>query len=231
MKAVEKAYATIRRGILEGTYPAASRVTEQEIAVLSGVSRTPVREALRRLQAEGLLRFVPNQGAVVAAWSHHEVEEIFALRALLESYAAERAALRASPAQITALGRLADRQQALSARPVVKQQTLTEIADLNSRFHQTLQEAAGSPRLVAMLASLVEVPLVSQTFRNYSPDELLRSARQHGEIVRAIGAGDPEAAAAIMRAHVLAARQVFRALEQSTDRAGRGDVAAGRTAQ
>lgn len=212
MKAVEKAYATIRRGIIEGTYPAASRITEQEIAVLSGVSRTPVREALRRLQAEGLLSFVPNQGAVVASWSHQEIEEIFALRVLLESYTAEQAALRASPEQIAELRRLAERQHELSARPVTDQQTLTDIAELNSRFHQTLQDAAGSARLAAMLASLVEVPLVSQTFRSYSPEQLLRSARQHAEIATAIEAGDPDSAGAIMRAHVLAARRVFRAL-------------------
>ena len=214
MKAVEKAYTTIRRGILDGAYPAASRITEQEIAELSGVSRTPVREALRRLQAEGLLVFVPNQGAVVASWSDQEIEEIFALRALLESYTAEQAALRATPEHVTQLKRLATQQYELSAEPRKDQNAFTEIAELNSRFHQTLQDAAGSARLAAMLASLVEVPLVSQTFRSYSPEELLRSARQHTEIAMAIEAGDSDSAAATMRAHVLSARHVFRALAQ-----------------
>jgi DNA-binding GntR family transcriptional regulator len=212
MKAVEKAYVTIRRGILEGAYPAASRITEQEVAALSGVSRTPVREALRRLQAEGLLVFVPNQGAVVASWNDQEIEEIFALRALLEAYTAQQAALRATPEHVATLKQLARRQYELAAGSRRSPEGYTEIAELNSRFHQTLQDAAGSARLGAMLASLVEVPLVSQTFRSYSPEELLRSARQHAEIAMAVEAGDPDSAAATMRAHVFSARHVFRVL-------------------
>ena len=210
MKAVEKAYATIRKGILQGRYPAASRITEQEIAAQSGVSRTPVREALRRLQAEGLLHFVPNQGAVVASWSDRDVEEIFELRAMLESYTAERAAERATPEQIDQLRGLAQQQYALSEQR--GPEALEQVAELNSRFHQTLQDAAGSKRLQAIVAQLVEVPLVSQTFRQYTPEQLLRSARHHIEIVQALENRDAGSAGAIMRAHVLAARQVFKTI-------------------
>lgn len=215
MKAVEKAYSTIRSGILHGDFPAGSRITEQEIAEQSGVSRTPVREALRRLQAEGLLHFVPNQGAVVASWSGRDIEEIFELRAMLESYTAERAAERATAEQIEQLRDLADQQYKLSEHngPLV----LGKIAELNSCFHQTLQDAAGSKRLPAIVAQLIEVPLVSQTFTRYTPEQLLRSARHHVEIVQALEANDADSAGAIMRAHVLAARQVFKALWEDGD--------------
>ena len=67
-KAVDKAYQTVRERIVRGVYPAACRITEQEVAAVAGVSRTPVREALRKLHAEGLLEFIPHQGAIVAEW-------------------------------------------------------------------------------------------------------------------------------------------------------------------
>ena len=160
MKAVEKAYSTIRNGILEGRFPPNSRITEQEIAAESGVSRTPVREALRRLQAEGLLQFVPNQGAVVASWSARDIEEIFELRAMLESYVASLAAEHATAEQIAILENLAERQFVASKGRGTG--TLETISALNSEFHRILQEAAGSQRLDAILSNLIEVPLVSK---------------------------------------------------------------------
>jgi DNA-binding GntR family transcriptional regulator len=210
MKAVEKAYSTIRAGILDGSFPPSSRITEQEIAAQSGVSRTPVREALRRLQAEGLLQFVPNQGAVVASWSARDIEEIFELRAMLESYVAALAAEHATGEQIDQLRALAERQHALSQQ--CSDVALDAVSALNSQFHEILQQAAGSKRLDAILSQLIEVPLVSQTFNSYSPEQLVRSARHHLEIVIALDERDSASAAAVMRAHVFAARQAFRAL-------------------
>lgn len=208
MKAVTKAYNAIRAGIIEGRYAPAARITEQEIAALTGVSRTPVREALRRLQAEGLLRFVPNQGAFVNHWSDSEVEDIFELRAMLESFAARRAALNASEAQIGELRHLAESQLRESRR--CQPGYLERIADLNSRFHQLLQECAGSQRLQVMMSALIEAPLVLQTFRDYGNEDLLRSAAHHLELVQAFETKDAEWAASVMRSHVLAARRVYR---------------------
>ena len=96
-KAVDKAYQTVRERIVRGIYPAASRITEQQVAADAGVSRTPVREALRRLHAEGLLEFVPHQGAIVADWTTEDRDDVFELRAMLESYGVGRAARRISP--------------------------------------------------------------------------------------------------------------------------------------
>lgn len=211
MKAVEKAYSTIRNGILDGRFPPGSRITEQEIAAQSGVSRTPVREALRRLQAEGLLQFVPNQGAVVASWSARDIEEIFELRAMLESYVAAQAAAHASSEQIAELRGLAEQQYALSQQN--GEVALDAVSALNTQFHEILQRAAGSQRLDAILNQLVEVPLVRKTFNSYTPEQLVRSARHHLEIVIALDERDSASAAAVMRAHVLAARQAFRALD------------------
>ncbi len=93
-RAAEKAYSAVRERILRGIYPPALRITEQEIADSTGVSRTPVREALRRLQAEGLVTVIANQGALVTEWSPHDTDDVFELRALLEPYGAARAATR-----------------------------------------------------------------------------------------------------------------------------------------
>src|SRR6185503_18937843 len=76
-KAVDKAYQTVRERIVRGVYPAACRITEQEVAAVAGVSRTPVREALRKLHAEGLLEFIPHQGAIVAEWTAEERDDVF----------------------------------------------------------------------------------------------------------------------------------------------------------
>lgn len=208
VKAVEKAYDTIRSGIVDGRYPAGTRLTEQEIAEVSGVSRTPVREALRRLSSEGLLQYVPNQGAMVSQWSDSEIEEVFELRAMLEGFAVERAATRIDAQQVGILRDLAEELTAEAQQR--KEGYLERVKELNSRFHKTLYESARSPRLQSMIAGLVEVPIVLQTFRKYSPDDLLRSARHHLEIVIALEAGDARWAASVMRSHVLAAYNVFR---------------------
>ncbi len=207
-RAFDKAYHAVRDGIIAGRFPPSRRITEQEVAAAAGVSRTPVREALRRLHAEGLVDFRPNQGAMVTAWSADETEEIFELRELLESHGARRAAQRATDAQIATLRELAERQQeeAIARRDGY----LERVCALNSRFHRELQEAAASPRLSQALISILEAPLVLKTFENYSPEELARSAAHHLEIVRAIEHRDGDWAASVMRSHVLAARRTMR---------------------
>jgi DNA-binding GntR family transcriptional regulator len=203
-RAAEKAYLTVRERILNGAYPAATRLTEQEIATASGVSRTPVREALRRLQAEGYVTASANQGAVVAEWTAAEVQDVFELRALLEPYGAARAAKRITTEGIAQLRELAELQQRESATRAPG--FIERIGELNSRFHRLLQTFSGNTRLAKLMPVLVEAPLVLQTFTHYTPAELLRSAQHHLEIVSALEAGDAEWAAAVMRTHILAAQ-------------------------
>ena len=102
-KAADRAYDWVRQRILSGEYPPGSHLKEERIAEDSEVSRTPVREALRRLSNEHFVKFVPNQGAFVATWENDDVEVIFELRAMLEGYAAQRAASRISEEQIREL--------------------------------------------------------------------------------------------------------------------------------
>jgi DNA-binding GntR family transcriptional regulator len=208
VRAVDKAYQTVREGILVGRYAGAARITEHAIARAAGVSRTPVREALRRLHAEGLVEFAPNQGAVVAAWTDADSDEIFDLRALLESYGAQRAAVRATPLQVAELRALAERQLQLSQRDAGRH--VEDIGDLNCQFHRKLQEASGSARLGKALSPLIETPPILKAMSQYTVEDLARSAVQHLEIVQAIEARDGQWAASVMRAHILAARGTLR---------------------
>jgi DNA-binding GntR family transcriptional regulator len=202
-KAAEKAYEVIRDGIVAGAYPVGGRLREEELAGSIGVSRTPVREALRRLDAEGLVEFLPNRGAHVASWSDHDLEEIFGLRAVLESYGAGLAATRVGPADLVLL-----RDLAAAMEEAGHHHQLDVVAELNNRFHHTILRAAGNTRLVGLLSGLVQVALVHRTFRRYSPEALARSFAHHRELVAAFEAGDPEWASSVMRSHVLAARAV-----------------------
>jgi DNA-binding GntR family transcriptional regulator len=204
VRAVDRAYEAVRSGIIAGRYNAGARLTEQEIATSVGVSRTPVREALRRLDAEGLVEFTPNLGAVVTTWNEADSDEIFDLRAMLESYGARRATTRATDGQIAELRRLAEAQyqESLEREPG----HLERIAELNSQFHRRLQEAAASPRLGRALAGLIEAPLMMRTFQKYTAEDLQRSAQHHLEIVRALEARDADWAASVMLSHVHAAR-------------------------
>ncbi|MBF8292199.1 MAG: transcriptional regulator [Steroidobacteraceae bacterium] len=204
LRAVDKAYEAVRSGIIGGRYLAGARLTEQEIATTVGVSRTPVREALRRLDAEGLVEFTPNLGAVVTTWNEADSDEIFDLRAMLESYGARRATIRATDAQIAEMRRLAELQYRESVERGAGH--LERIGELNSQFHRRMQEAAVSPRLVRALAGLIEAPLMMRTFQKYTPEDLQRSAQHHLEIVSALEARDAEWAASVMFSHVHAAR-------------------------
>ena len=215
MSAARKAYETIRNDIIEGRYAPGDRITEAEVAATAAVSRTPVREALHRLEAEGLIRFVPNQGAFVASWAVEEAEEIFELRARLECYAAELCATRASAPEVATLRELAEKQLAAACQR--RRGYLNRIADLNTRFHDVLLAACRSEQLRASMATLANAPLVFQTFRDYSDAALERSARHHLELVEAFEARNAAWAAGVMRAHIYAARSVFRDVHQPAE--------------
>lgn len=206
--AVERAYRAIKAGIIGGAWPPGAPLREVELSQQIGVSRTPVREALRRLLGDGLVTFKPRQGASVATWSHGDLDEIFSLRAMLEAYAAEQAAARISTADLAELDRLAAAMKAAAGEG--GDDMLQRIAAANSAFHGLILSASGSRRLAALLHLLIELPLVMRTYHRYQADELRRSLNHHSEIVAALRAGDGDWAASVMRAHILAGRAALR---------------------
>jgi DNA-binding GntR family transcriptional regulator len=217
----EQAYLTLRRRLADGTYPPGAHLREEDLAAQLGVSRTPVREALRRLDAEGWLRVVPNQGAFAAHWSCAEIEEIFDLRAMLESYAARRAAVAPTSHGIAALHAACD--AGVAALPANDLAAIERISDANVHFHQALWDMSGLTRTRAMLASLAVPPMILRNFRHFDEANLRRSLAQHREMAEAIGARNAEWAEAVMRAHVQAGKAIFLA---AADRAVVGREAA-----
>ena len=207
MRAAERAYSWVRDGILKASLGAGSRLTEQELAEAVGVSRTPIREALRRLHAEGLVHFEPNHGAIVASFESHDAEEIFELRAVLEPLGARRAALRATEEELAELRRLAEEQmdESIARRGA----HLARIGDLNDRFHRLIQQASNSQRLTKALSGILEAPLILRTFQEYTAGELRRSADQHLELVHALEARDPDWAHSIMQAHIMTGKATY----------------------
>jgi DNA-binding GntR family transcriptional regulator len=200
-KAAEVTYATIRRQILSGERASGEWLREGDLAAVIGVSRTPVREALRRLAAEGLVRHEPNRGVQVEDWGVADLDEIFSLRSQLEPWGCGLAATTGL-ADLDTLGRLADRMDEEARRDPPD---LDAITQLNNEFHRGILEASGNGRLVGLVSSVVEVPLVWRTFSHYSPEAMRRSLAHHHEIVQALAAGDAEWAESVMRSHVRAA--------------------------
>ena len=219
-RATERAYEWVRERILSGAYAAGSHLKEERIAEEANVSRTPVREALRRLSNEHFVKFVPNQGAFVASWQTDDVEVIFELRAMLEGYSAQRAATRVSPTQIEELERCVNEIERLCQQhsPENHRRSL----EFNQRFHAIISEAAGSERMRRMLSWLIEIPLILRTMDRYSDEDVERSNHHHRELIQAFRAHDGGWARSVMESHLRSARQVY---------LSRGDMESRETAQ
>jgi DNA-binding GntR family transcriptional regulator len=170
------------------------------------VSRTPIREALRRLSEEGLVVGVPNRGAVVRTVTLEEAEHVYAVREPLEVLAARLAARRCTPRQVAELeGCLvrAERAAALGDRRTV----ILE----NNAFHDLIARASGNPVLTRMLDLLRnQVNLVRMALWARMPARPQETLRQHRRILEALRSGDPEAAAAAARAHLQSSWQSLR---------------------
>ena len=203
-QASEAAARSLREDILSGAIPAGTRLGEAELAGRLSVSRTPVREALSRLAAEGLVELQPNRGARVMSWSRDELRRIFELRLQLEPHAVRQAVPNLGANDLATLDQLAQTMHR-RGRPG-KQQDLDAIVELNRRFHGLFIDRAENPPLASALRAVTHAAVVHQNFHDYAPDALARSLTHHTEMVAAARAGEPEWAEAIMRAHLHNAR-------------------------
>jgi DNA-binding GntR family transcriptional regulator len=206
-ESVEKAYLAIRTDIVAGVLGIGAHLRAEPLAERLGLSRTPVREALRRLHAEGLVDIVPNYGAYVRGWTRRDMEEVFELRIRLESYAAEMGAASLSESDIEVLDGLDQQMRAAAASGAPDR--LNQIKELNARFHRIIIEGSMNRRLAAMMSSVVETHLIARTFHSYSPDDLKRSMQHHSELVAAFRARDALWASCVMQSHLRAARQAM----------------------
>lgn len=206
-KATDRAYDVIRAAILDRTLPPGSQLTETDVAELCGVSRTPVREAMGRLEAEMFIERTDSQRSFVSNWSDDDIEDLFTLRAMLESYATARAVRNMTE---DTLARLRDTGTAIAQAIRQTPPDIDAFLRENATFHRLIIEAAASPRLGTMIARLVLVPVVHHTAHQYSAAQLERSLADHAEIVAAFEAHDPEWAQAVMTSHIRRAYHAHR---------------------
>ncbi|KQZ89445.1 hypothetical protein ASD62_09145 [Phycicoccus sp. Root563] len=194
----EQVLAELRRRIVDGDYPPGERLTEERLAADFGVSRNPVREALRIVEADGLVVMMPRRGAVVATPDASTVADLFAVRSSLETVAARMAAERATPPDVADLRRLLD-----SARVATEEDDLSRVAQLNSDLHLRVIDISGNRWLASISAALYLH--VHWIFRIGAAHRAPHSWQEHIRLVDAIEARDPDEAEAAAHAHVAAA--------------------------
>lgn len=198
----------LEKAILEGVYPPGTHLRQDELCERFGVSRTPVRQALRDLQARNLVVLVPNRGATVRVPSRRDAQEVYAVRAELEGYAAELAAARASPRLELELAGVTARVVHLAGQLRFGEAPLPAVIELQlaaGDFHRVLQRACGNDRLIGAIQYVERsfpMEYVSLAIANHDDNRLL-NVDEHQAISRAIAARDGNGARQTMKSHVL----------------------------
>ncbi|MFG2118679.1 GntR family transcriptional regulator [Streptomyces sp. NPDC048710] len=191
----ERVLATLRQDIIAGRLGPGERLVERELAERFGVSRVPVREAIRALVAEGFVLFESARRTVVRRLTPTDVKELFELREALEVYAAGLAAARVTPETLAELrGLLAE------AATATKEGDGEAITDINTRFHDRILAMAGNSLLISVMEP-VDGRLRWLTRQNEEWPQLLD---EHRELYEAIASGDPDRARAHALGHVRA---------------------------
>jgi len=208
-----KIYQDIKEKIIEGTFSPGVRITEQGIAESFKSSRTPVREAIRGLAADGFLIVKTNSTTVVRGWTQEEIVELFTLRSLLESKLAAMAAVNITVQDIQ---KLVSIQTEIELQgPNISSENTARISPLNRDFHQIIHHAAKSDRLVDLLQHTIEVPIIQHTFRRYNPAEMARSFGHHRELIDAFDSRDVSWAKSVMNSHIRNAKRVLLATKST----------------
>lgn len=202
---VELAYAEIKRRILGSVYPPNAQALEQDLAADLGMSRTPVREALIRLEKEGLVEILPRHGMRVVPIALDDLREIYEVLTCLEAHAAARlAARRPSAAEVRPLAEAVEAMEAALLVP-----DLDAWAAADARFHGLLLELAGNRRMVALAATVADQAHRARMATLRLRPLPTRSNEDHRAVLAAIRAGDAETAGAVHRRHREAAMEML----------------------
>ncbi|MBE9605570.1 GntR family transcriptional regulator [Acetobacteraceae bacterium H6797] len=203
--ATERAYQVIRDRIMDGSFAPGAPLREEMLAAEIGVSRTPIRDALRRLLADGLVESTRNYGTFVTEITWDDLQEVYQLRTMLEGFAAQRAATRITPEELAELERITGLMEALEGE--VGEEEIASFSALNRDFHTVIVRAAHSRHLESMLGRVFQVPLVLlKQYRMHEWVNISRSNRQHREIIDALRARNPEWAGLLVAAHLNSTR-------------------------
>lgn len=211
ISAADRAYLHLRDAILSDHFERGARLREEHLAKELEMSRTPVREALRRLGAEGLVVIDTHRGAQVTTWKPEDIDQIYSVRTLIEGEGARLAAMRITDEE---LARLTELMEVVEEKINSRSGQIEEATDLNLTFHRSVLEASGNERLLKMFGLVVEFSMLYRAYRSYSWERLVESFDEHRTLVRALAAHDSEWAEAVMRMHVLSARHEERRISR-----------------
>ncbi|MFW2340005.1 MAG: GntR family transcriptional regulator [Acidimicrobiia bacterium] len=194
----------LRQKILSGELAAGSRLVQSDVALTMGVSTTPIREALRDLATEGLVRFDPHRGAVVPELSSDEFKEIYEFRMLLEPKAMRKAVERVTPELLERLDRL--------HRQMMEETDPARWVQMNREFHMGVYEVGVSPRIAAIIRSLQDASVMYVGVALGAPGLLGEANEGHGAILESLQRRDPDMAAEATLSHLKSSMKAFDSL-------------------
>ena len=210
----------MRSAIIAGDLPPGERLREDVLAADMGVSRTPIREALRILKAEGYVESTPYAGSRVRVYDVNEVDSALQARALMEGLAARRACQRVDDRQLARMRESCARYEALGN---VSEHNLHSVSAENSLFHDIVLEASGSEVVSETVHRLWDLPVARRVRSALTSGNQKRIAEySHRQMTEAIATGDADWAEAVARAHVLDLRQ--RVVPHETGETRRADA-------
>jgi len=200
----EEIFFSLRKAILKGHFKPGERLVEKKLAQKMGVSRTPIREALRKLDSEGLVAYTPRKGVVVTGVSAKDALEIYPIRAVLEGLAARLAAINRSDKELAYLKTILSEMQ-----ECIEKNASDKLITLHSIFHDTFAKASKNPRLYKMIISLRNYVKNFAEISYSLPGRLQAGWEEHKEILEAIEKKDGDRAEHVSKLHIMQAKESF----------------------
>ena len=196
------AYETIKRKILNVEVSAGDQLRIESLAQQLGISRTPIREALLKLESEGLVRAASRVGFFVRGITKQDLHELFELREILESYAAEKAAVLVDEQDIDKLEAYQKR-----ADKAISTGNRSAFMDMEIEIHSLILKKAGNTRLMQMIESIKDLIHRERFLSLQSSENIEESFKEHQQIINALAEKDSKQAGRLMRSHILAVRK------------------------
>ena len=190
----EKILENLRDAIISGTLKAGTRVSEPELAERHGISRTPIREAFRQLESEGYLTVIPRRGAVVREFSQKDVEDFYAIKSILEGYAARRACELMGQKELDRLQTINDRLMELAQAGDIK-----TFFRIHNDFHDIFIKASDNDKLKELISGVVNRFQRLRLMSLSLPGRMMTSVREHEKIIDAFRRRDADLAESLVR--------------------------------
>lgn len=200
-------YQTLKQRLLTGQYKPGTQLKENQLAAEFRVSRTPIRAALARLVEDGLLNKTKGVGVSVSAWSEWDVEEVFQIRKRLEPFATQLAATRRNQEELDLIALSNQNFKAALEGPTELMAKKTEEA--NRLFHTIILQASRSDRLISILETMIDMPILVRSFHLYDLTEMTQSYHHHIDIELAIRNKQSQLAQQVMQLHLSISYQRF----------------------